>query len=104
MNVQVDVLCVLTPCSDVVGHQCFRWPYYLHLQGEVPYNRSSVTFTSLYDGTTQKPMTCMFTLFSILCYEFHLYNFCIIKFNRLEAFYEYVIKRVTNKTLRLKMA
>jgi hypothetical protein len=32
---QVEVFWVVTSCSVVVGYQCFRGPYYLHLQGEV---------------------------------------------------------------------
>jgi hypothetical protein len=31
---QVEVLWVVTPCSIVVGYQCFRVPCYLHFQGE----------------------------------------------------------------------
>jgi len=32
---QVEVFCVLTPCSDVAGYKRFRGPRCLHLQGEV---------------------------------------------------------------------
>jgi len=28
---QIAVSCVVTPCSDVVGHQCFGGPCCLHL-------------------------------------------------------------------------
>jgi hypothetical protein len=35
MSVQVEVLCVETPCSVVVGYKGFREPYCLHLQGEM---------------------------------------------------------------------
>jgi len=33
VSVQVEV-CVMTPCSVVVGYQRFRGPYCFHLQGE----------------------------------------------------------------------
>jgi hypothetical protein len=35
MKVQTVVFCVLTPNSNVVGYQHFRWPCCLYLQGEV---------------------------------------------------------------------
>jgi hypothetical protein len=54
MKIQVMVFWVLTPCSDVVGYQIFRGPYYLQLQGEVKMEaaRSSETLVS-YPITTQ---------------------------------------------------
>jgi hypothetical protein len=35
MKVQVVLFCVMTPSSNVVGYQHFRWPCCPHLQGEV---------------------------------------------------------------------
>jgi len=32
---QVEVFWVVMTCSAVIGYQCFRGPYCLHLQGEV---------------------------------------------------------------------
>jgi hypothetical protein len=34
VKIQVEVLWVVTPCSDVVGYQRFEGPCCLHLQGE----------------------------------------------------------------------
>jgi len=31
---QVEVFWVVTPCSVVVGYQCFRGPCHLHQQGK----------------------------------------------------------------------
>lgn len=33
-SLHVVVFWVMTPCSDMVGQQCFRGPCFLHLQGE----------------------------------------------------------------------
>jgi hypothetical protein len=33
-KLQVQVLCVMMLCSDVIGYQCFRRPCCLHLQRE----------------------------------------------------------------------
>jgi len=35
MKVQVMLFCVMTPSSNVVGYQHFRWLCCLYLQGEV---------------------------------------------------------------------
>jgi len=35
MKIQVVILWVMTPCSDVAGYQCFGGNCCLHLQGEV---------------------------------------------------------------------
>jgi len=32
MKIQVKILWIVTPCSDVVGHQCFGGPCCLHIQ------------------------------------------------------------------------
>jgi len=34
MKIQIVLYCVLTPCSDIVGYQCFRGPCYIHLHSE----------------------------------------------------------------------
>jgi uncharacterized membrane protein YgcG len=48
---QVQVFWVVTPCSVVVGYQCFGGPYCFHLQGEVAV-RTSDTLVS-YHNTTE---------------------------------------------------
>jgi hypothetical protein len=35
MRIHVAVLCIMTPCNDVVGYQHLGGPCCLHLQGEV---------------------------------------------------------------------
>jgi hypothetical protein len=35
LMLQVEVFCVMTPCSVVVGYQRFVGPFCLHLQDEV---------------------------------------------------------------------
>jgi len=37
MKSPVTASWVLTPCSDVVGNQCFVGPWYLHLQAELKF-------------------------------------------------------------------
>jgi hypothetical protein len=37
VKIQVEVFWVVTPCSVVVGYQCFGEPFCLHVQGEVTY-------------------------------------------------------------------
>jgi len=34
VKIQIEVYCVETPCSDVVGYRRFGDPYRLYLQGE----------------------------------------------------------------------
>jgi len=49
VKIQLEVFLVVMPCSVVVGYQCFRDPYCLHLQDEVT--------TTLQSVTTQKTST-----------------------------------------------
>jgi hypothetical protein len=35
MKIQVVVFWVLTPCTDVVGYQCFGGPHCFHIPGEI---------------------------------------------------------------------
>jgi hypothetical protein len=45
MEIHVMVFWVMTPCSNMVGHQCFRGPCCLHLQYPVTSLHSVITMT-----------------------------------------------------------
>jgi hypothetical protein len=49
MKIHVTAFWIVTSCSDMVGYQCFREPFCLHLEGEM--------ITSLHGVTTQKTVT-----------------------------------------------
>jgi hypothetical protein len=57
VKIQVEVFWVVTPCSVVVGYQCFRGPCCLHLHFTIKMEaaRSSETMVS-YHNTTQHPI------------------------------------------------
>jgi hypothetical protein len=48
---QVEVFCVVTPCSVVVGYQHFRGLCCLHLQGEVKMEAVKCWYTTTLNST-----------------------------------------------------
>jgi len=84
---QDQVFWVVTPCSAVVGYQCFGGPGYLHLQGEdegiLPqsYTASQSRRTRLETSPPWKPQNSFhwqnFTSFSYMYNSSNIFRLCV---------------------------
>jgi hypothetical protein len=97
VKIHIQVFCIVTPSSDVVGYQHLEGPSCLHIQGEVSRWRQHCPPkcwypTSLHGIRDQKTMTCNVTIFSVLKRNCVLLNETVILELKLKAGQDFMHK------------